>query len=1616
MKRIKIFGERRGKKVLALILAVILAAAPAFDVSAASETGSTEELPHLTTWVEKNKQAPMVWSTIQYSGNQRYYDRITQNIDWLSKEWLQYGYNYAVLDGWLAQKDDGSTAPYGSYLYNKNGYLITPYKEWEKSGATYESFAKYCLDRGITPGVYYNPMWVYKRTVNDVNEDGEPNNINPVVAGTNIPLRDIINTGTSPIGTSEGRKGDDLAEFQSWYYVDPNKEGAKEYMQGMIKYFKDMGYGFMKIDFIRQGHYFYGQEAMEKVYRWWREAAGDDFIISFANARQVDYMGAETEYADMNRISADTNGWARLCSENRGTVQRSEWDTCKNGFDAYNYFSERVAGGPKAGEVILDGDHTRTNQLTVDETKFSIALKVLNGSGIQMSDTVENTVGNAQNQVKPWAFKNWNFINLVKEGFFAKPLKEYKKQDVYTRGKYDLKDQTYDQKTQIWTGQAENGDWIVGLFNREDTPEVRSIDLKEDLGLEGAYQALDLWENKVVGEAVERWSEELPAHACRVLRLSRTDYISLNESQLELSINGGLGNYQLTAEVFAENEEDITVNWSSSDIDVADVSKEGMVTAIGTGTAVITAASSSDPNLTASCTVKVYDFNGNIEQIILSESDIEINMGTQILLYASLEPEYAGNRNVVWSSSNQDVASVDNGMVTGISLGETRIRCTSTASEAVFGECVVRVTPRNIEYGDVIGVTLDRNVVSMLPGKTTRLHAEITNAEDDATINWKSLDETIATVNAEGIVTVVGNGCTTILAQVNGKEEYAAQCIVYGALEDASYETELSKGHTLNGTKAKTNKSAFSNKAGTGNIGNSATNNFLLMDVDVPEAGLYNFGLYYAQNNVDTQDTGLVAGGASRSVYVTSDGGVSSKFLVLQGTISGNFDNPEQEPASTTLELKAGTNELKLYNSKGWCSDLDKFSITKAFPLTGTAANVAGVRDGGKTFVLTQTVISGTMDDLKDYEVAGEYTIYRDNEAIASDEVEGQTGMEPVQSSGGRARMNGFVYQRDFQTEMIDVSGYTEPGSYTVIFTAIKDGIKVESQPLFLFKIPYPLEIYTVSYDLNGGEGTVPEPIIKEEGTKVTIAEGDGFSRTGYTFIGWNTQMDGCGAVYLPASELEVGSNMVLYAQWKKIADKTDLKDAYNKYKELIEKDYTSGSWDVFSIALINAGKILEADDAGEEEVAEAAEMLETAVKDLKKISDLTWEELLEEMVAQAEKAQAQAEEAKKQAEEARQQAQQDRDAAETAKAEAEKAKQEAKTAEAEAKEARDQAIAAKDQAEMAKIESEKQLKEAEKAKIEAEEASKQAEEAKNQAGADSAAAKEAEQKAKEKAEAAEAAQLAAEKAQNAAELAMEQAEQNAAQADIKMQQAETAMKKAEAAQKQAETDRIAAETAMEQAEAERQAAETARIKAGEECIAAEATKKAAEAERQAAETAKEAAEAERQAAEAAKEAAEAAKKAAEEESKKSGADRAAAEQALKAAEAARIKAENAQKAAEKARAEAEKANADAQKTINSQRVTVKKVTLKSVKNNGKKAFKAVWTKVSGVTGYELQYALNSKFKNADIKKAGGAKTSCTIKKLKSKKKYYVRIRAYKTVNKKLVYGPYSKVFNVRVK
>ena len=83
-------------------------------------------------------------------------------------------------------------------------------------------------------------------------------------------------------------------------------------------------------------------------------------------------------------------------------------------------------------------------------------------------------------------------------------------------------------------------------------------------------------------------------------------------------------------------------------------------------------------------------------------------------------------------------------------------------------------------------------------------------------------------------------------------------------------------------------------------------------------------------------------------------------------------------------------------------------------------------------------------------------------------------------------------------------------------------------------------------------------------------------------------------------------------------------------------------------------------------------------------------------------------------------------------------------------------------------------------------------------------------------------------------------------------------------------------------------------------------------------------------------------------------------------------------------------------------------ITSLSAKDNG---FKIKWKKKSGITGYQIQYSTNSKFKkgNKSIKIKNAKTISKKITKLKAAKKYYVRIRTYKIVNKKTYYSSWSK-------
>lgn len=92
--------------------------------------------------------------------------------------------------------------------------------------------------------------------------------------------------------------------------------------------------------------------------------------------------------------------------------------------------------------------------------------------------------------------------------------------------------------------------------------------------------------------------------------------------------------------------------------------------------------------------------------------------------------------------------------------------------------------------------------------------------------------------------------------------------------------------------------------------------------------------------------------------------------------------------------------------------------------------------------------------------------------------------------------------------------------------------------------------------------------------------------------------------------------------------------------------------------------------------------------------------------------------------------------------------------------------------------------------------------------------------------------------------------------------------------------------------------------------------------------------------------------------------------------------------------------------TKNTETVKPKKTSIKKL-SKGKKKFTVTWAKVSGVKGYQIQYSSDKKFKknNKSVTVTKQKTTKATVKKLKSKKKYYVRVRTYKTVNGKKIYS-----------
>lgn len=224
------------------------------------------------------------------------------------------------------------------------------------------------------------------------------------------------------------------------------------------------------------------------------------------------------------------------------------------------------------------------------------------------------------------------------------------------------------------------------------------------------------------------------------------------------SITLGLGTFEtLSAVVMPDNATDKTVLWTSQNNAVAEVSSDGIVMAKGVGSTYIK-ASCGDVSATCAVTVSAV----SVSALYLDRQMLSLRVGDVHTLTATIVPEAAADKSVMWVSSDTDVATVTDGEVKAIKSGAALI---TASCEGVFATCTVTVDHPTVidivvepgsDHGDIFA---DGLTLLVGESKTVRVSALPTTAHP--VLSWSTSNAGIATV-VDGVVTGKSEGSAIV--------------------------------------------------------------------------------------------------------------------------------------------------------------------------------------------------------------------------------------------------------------------------------------------------------------------------------------------------------------------------------------------------------------------------------------------------------------------------------------------------------------------------------------------------------------------------------------------------------------------------------------------------------------------------------------------------------------------------------------------------------------------------------------------------------------------------------------------------------------------------------------
>lgn len=227
--------------------------------------------------------------------------------------------------------------------------------------------------------------------------------------------------------------------------------------------------------------------------------------------------------------------------------------------------------------------------------------------------------------------------------------------------------------------------------------------------------------------------------------------------------------------VLPENAYNKNVSFESADAGIAAVNSNGVVTGVSAGETTIT-VTTEDGGFTGACTINVY--NQAVTGVTIEPSEAELPAGYSMKLTATVLPENATNKNVVYSVDDESILSVDqDGNITGLSLGIATVTVT-TEDGGFTASAEITVIPVQ-----VTGVSISPKSVSVALGNTIQLTASITPSNAaNKNLSWSVSDETIISVDGQGTVTGLSGGTATVTVTTeDGGFSASAEITVYYA-------------------------------------------------------------------------------------------------------------------------------------------------------------------------------------------------------------------------------------------------------------------------------------------------------------------------------------------------------------------------------------------------------------------------------------------------------------------------------------------------------------------------------------------------------------------------------------------------------------------------------------------------------------------------------------------------------------------------------------------------------------------------------------------------------------------------------------------------------------------